>query len=134
MKNRIFPYSRHLKQRARELRKNSTFSEVLLWSEIKNRQLQGSQFHSEVPMLNYIVDFYCHELNLVIEVDGYSHAFKEEYDKHRQKELEAYDLKILRINESDDKQNISYVIKEINIWIDKLKHPSNSPQGENAKK
>ena len=132
MKNRIIPYSRHLKKRARELRKNSTLSKVLLWNEIKNRQLQGFQFHRQVPLLNYIVDFYCHELNLVIEVDGCSHAFKQEYDRRRQLELEAYDLKILRIDDLDVKQNMNYVIEEINIWIEKLKHPSNSPQGENS--
>jgi len=72
-RNTIIPYRKELKSLARKLRKNSTLSEVLLWIEIKNKQLEGFQFHRQVPMLDYIVDFYCHELKLVIEIDGDSH-------------------------------------------------------------
>ena len=71
-RNKIIPYRRDLKVKARRLRNESTYSEILLWQEIKNKQL-GYQFHRQVPLLDYIVDFYCHELHLAIEVDGNCH-------------------------------------------------------------
>lgn len=72
MKNKIIPYNPKLKLLARQLRKNSTLPEVLLWQNIKQRAY-GVQFHRQVPMLEYIADFYCHEIGLVIEIDGESH-------------------------------------------------------------
>lgn len=72
MSNKIIPYKPELKFFARQLRKNSTLSEVLLWNKIRKRAL-GVQFHRQVPMLDYIVDFYCHEIGLAIEVDGKIH-------------------------------------------------------------
>lgn len=61
MRNKIIPYNPKLKEYARYLRKNSTISEVLLWKKIKNKSL-GIEFHRQVPILEFIVDFYCHEL------------------------------------------------------------------------
>ena len=72
MKNKIIPYNPKLKELARELRKNSTLSEVLLWIKIKGKAM-GVEFHRQVPIDNFIVDFYCHELMLTIEIDGSSH-------------------------------------------------------------
>jgi len=74
MANKIIPYNPKLKALARQLRKNSTLSEVLLWQKIKQKGY-GVQFHRQVPLLEYIVDFYCHELKLAIEIDGDSHNF-----------------------------------------------------------
>lgn len=67
-----------LKQLARELRKNSTLSEVLLWDELNKKKL-GFEFHRQVPIKNYIVDFFCHELMLAIEVDGSSHDSENQF-------------------------------------------------------
>ncbi len=75
MANKLIPYRADLRARAKYLRKNLTLSEVLIWKQIKNRAL-GVQFHRQVPMLDYIVDFYCHEIGLAIEVDGNSHDDK----------------------------------------------------------
>ena len=105
MKNKIIPYNPKLKEYARELRKNSTLSEVLLWKNIKNKAL-GVQFHRQVPMLEYIVDFYCHELMLAIEIDGDSHLYKYEYDIKRQGELEKEGVVFLRFTDLDIKQNM----------------------------
>ena len=69
MKNKIIPYNPKLKDLARKLRKESTLSETLLWKQIKNKSL-GVEFHRQVPLDNFIVDFYCHELMLAIEIDG----------------------------------------------------------------
>ena len=105
MKNKIIPYNPKLKQYARELRKNSTLAEVLLWNNIKNRAL-GVQFHRQVPMLDYIVDFYCHELMLAIEIDGNSHDYRYFEDKNRQNKLEEYGVKFIRFNDLDVKNNM----------------------------
>ena len=126
MKNKIIPYDPKLKQLARQLRKNSTLSEVLLWQKIKNRAY-GVQFHRQVPLLNYIVDFYCHELMLAIEVDGNNHDHKYEYDSKRQNRLEKEGVRFLRLSDKEVKQEmISVLLKleqTIDILSDKQKHP-----------
>ena len=109
MANKIIPYNPKLKALARQLRKNSTLTEVLLWQKIKQRGY-GVQFHRQVPLLEYIVDFYCHELMLVIEVDGDSHDFKDEYDGKRQEKLETQGITFLRFSDVDVKQNIFSVL------------------------
>ena len=97
--------SAKLKEYVRLLRKNSTLSEVLLWQQIKNKAL-GVQFHRQVPLLEYIVDFYCHELMLAIEIDGDSHLYKYNYDKKRQGELENLGITFLRFSDFEVKQNM----------------------------
>jgi len=123
MRNTILPYRPDLRQKARDLRKNSTSSEVFLWIEIKNRSL-GVQFHRQVPMLDYIVDFYCHELMLAIEVDGDSHAHADavKYDARRQARLEAKGVRFLRIDDLDVKREMPYVLNEILNTVNKLKN------------
>lgn len=100
MRNKIIPYHPELKLLARQLRKNSTFPEILLWQKIQKRAL-GVQFHRQVPMLNYIVDFYCHEIGLAIEIDGKSHDYNFFYDANRQGKLEAYGVKFLRFSNEE---------------------------------
>ena len=119
MKNKIIPYNPKLKEYARELRKNSTLSEVLLWKNIKNKAL-GVQFHRQVPMLEYIVDFYCHELMLAIEIDGDSHLYKYEYDVKRQGELEQQGVVFLRFSDLDVKQNMFSVGLSLDQVVNEL--------------
>ena len=57
-----------------------TFAETLLWAELRARRLAGLRFRRQHPVLGYIIDFYCHELRLAIEVDGDSHVGREECD------------------------------------------------------
>jgi len=80
-------------------------------------------------MLGYIVDFYCHELLLVIEIDGESHTYKEAIAKDiiRQKRLEAQGVHFLRFDDLDVKKNMAYVLDTILRWIER--HPPNPPQG-----
>ncbi len=119
MKNKIIPYNPKLKEYARLLRKNSTLSEVLLWQQIKNKAL-GVQFHRQVPMLDYIVDFYCHELMLAIEIDGDSHLYKYEYDNKRQGELEKEGVIFLRFSDIDIKRNMFSVDISLEQAVNKL--------------
>lgn len=78
--NNFIPYNLKLREFARFLRNNSTFPEILLWKEIKNKSL-GVEFKRQVPILEYIVDFYCQE-KLVIEIDGHIHDFRYVEDKN----------------------------------------------------
>jgi very-short-patch-repair endonuclease len=71
-RNRIIPYDHRMRSIARKLRKNMTLSEILLWQQIRRRKL-GVQFHRQVPMDKFVVDFYCHEIMLAIEIDGITH-------------------------------------------------------------
>ena len=116
--NRIIPYNPELKKLARELRKNMTHAEVLLWQKIRKKSL-GFQFHRQVPMLEYIVDFYCHELLLVIEVDGGVHKHPEVSinDLERQKQIESYGIHFLRFDNKEIKHDISSVLESIDNWI-----------------
>src|SRR5688572_4084993 len=121
MKNPIIPYRKDLRAKAKELRNNSTLSEILLWNEIKNRQIDGLQFHRQVPMLDFIVDFYSHELKLVIETDGDSHNDKVDYDDLRQQKLETYGIRFLRFDDLEVKRNMRWVLDEIWEQVQDLK-------------
>lgn len=64
---------------ARKLRKEMTFSEILLWNELKQKKMLGYDFDRQKPLDNFIVDFFCKELGLVIEIDGDSHYHEDAY-------------------------------------------------------
>ena len=121
MKNKILPYNRKLKSLARKLRKQGILSEVLLWKQIKNKSL-GVEFHRQVPIDNYIVDFFCHELMLAVEIDGSSHNSEEiaENDIVRQKKLEKLGVKFIRVGDIDVKQRINIVIWALENKIEEL--------------
>ena len=113
------PYNKDLKEFSRYLRNNSTLSEVLLWNKIKNRAIMGYQFNRQKPLDRYIVDFYCKELKLVIEIDGESHNHHVAYlsDEKRQSSLESLELKFLRFHDIDVKRNMDNVIRSIEGFI-----------------
>lgn len=120
MRNPIIPYNPKLKEFARYLRKNSTLSEIILWEKIKKKSL-GVEFHRQVPLLDYIVDFYCHEILLAIEIDGNSHLYKYDYDNRRQSRLEQYGISFIRFDDGDVKNNLLHVLVSIQQKIDALK-------------
>ncbi len=120
MKRIFLSYDSKLKERARYLRTHSTLGEVLLWGELKNGKMMGYDFHRQKPILRYIVDFYCPELRLIIEVDGSTHDDqKADYDERRQKELEALGLTVLRFTEAALREDVVLVGDQIREWIDK---------------
>src|SRR3989338_4953917 len=119
-------YNPKLVSRARELRKNSTLGEILLWEKIKNRQLLDYKFRRQTIIGNYIVDLYCKELQLVIEVDGISHDYKIEYDKQRDEYLQRCGITILHFNDTEVKQNINIIIQRIMDWINE-RQPTPTP-------
>jgi very-short-patch-repair endonuclease len=125
MKNRIIPYNPKLKELAKELRKNSTLSEVLLWLKIKGK-VMGVEFHRQVPIDNFIVDFYCHELMLAIEIDGSSHDEKQDYDQNRQQILENHGIRFIRFRDIDVKQRMGWVLEELMICVEENRDCFNS--------
>lgn len=118
-RRQIIPYNPKLKEIARQLHNNSTLSEVLLWLELKGKQMRGYDFHRQKPIDNYIVDFFCHELMLAIEIDGISHTWEEiaPNDTIRQQKIESIGIQFLRFDDKEIKQNMSFVLNAIHDWI-----------------
>jgi very-short-patch-repair endonuclease len=125
----ILPYDPNLKELARRLRNSSTMSEVLLWRCLKGKQILGYDFDRQRPIDRYIVDFYCKELRLAIEIDGSTHDEKIQEDITRQRNLELLGVRFLRFRDGDVKRNLEGVIEEIRKWI-KEKAPTPSPSQE----
>jgi len=118
-KNRIIWYNPRLKILARQLRKNSTLPEILLWKNLKRRTL-GYEFHRQVPINEFIVDFYCHELHLAIEIDGYTHDYNFENDEFRQSRLEDLGVRFIRFSDTDIKRNLNDVLRALQIVISEI--------------
>ncbi|HJP62325.1 MAG TPA: DUF559 domain-containing protein [Mucilaginibacter sp.] len=112
---KIIPYNPNLKQLARKLRKEMTYGEVLLWNELKEDKLWGFDFDRQRCIDNYIVDFYCKELMLAIEIDGMTHNSEEAFlkDELRQSKLESFGVRFLRFAESEVKYDRANVIRAI---------------------
>ena len=106
-------YNSLLKPRARELRKNQTKAEELLWEQIRGRKIKGYQFIRQRAISNFIVDFVCLKLKLVIEVDGLIHTQNKDTDTFRQEQLELLGFKVLRFFNEEVEKNIELVIKKI---------------------
>ena len=111
----MLKYSAHLKNTARQLRKNPTDSEAALLSRLRNKQLLGIQFYRQKPIGEYVVDFYAPRVKLVVEVDGSQHmenghALK---DGNRDKYLASLGLKVLRFNSREALKGIDTVVGEI---------------------
>ena len=127
-------YDKNLKTFSRELRNNSTLSEVLLWQELRAGNIKGYKFNRQKPLGRYIVDLYCKRINLVIEIDGDSHDQAEALlrDDLRQQELEKHNLSFLRFDDAEVKNNISHVLQEIYYFIDQyeLNPPDPLVKGE----
>lgn len=111
------PQNESLRPLARELRKNSTLAEVLLWNQLKNKQFFNLDFDRQKIIGNYIVDFYCPALNLVIEVDGNSHDNKLSYDLQRDEYFKKLGLQVIHFTDNDVKQNIGVVMEYIGRFI-----------------
>jgi len=125
----FIPYNKSLKEFSRELRNNSTLSEVLLWQELRAGQINGFKFNRQKPLGRYIVDFYCKKINLVIEIDGDSHYHGNApiRDKIRQDALEVMNLSFLRFDDHDVKKNMRFVLNEIHDFIEKYEANPPSP-------
>ncbi len=101
-----------------------TLGEIALWREISSKKL-GVRFSRQIPIHNYIVDFYCKELHLAIEVDGSIH-FEEGHeakDRVRQEQLESLGVTVIRFSDLDIKNNLDWVLEEVKVQIENKTHP-----------
>jgi len=101
-RRKIILYNPKLKQLARNLRNNSTKSEISPWKHLKGKQMMGYDFHRQKPIENYIVDFFCHELMLAIEMDGFSHQLEEVIEKDEIKESRLNELGVTVLRFQDE--------------------------------
>jgi len=134
MKRKIIPYNPNLKELAKNLRNNSTKAEIILWQKLKRKQMYGYDFHRQKPIDNYILDFYCYELNLVIEVDGYSHEFLEVYQKDiiKEKKMLELGINVLRFTDNQVLKDTENVLRAIEFYIENFeKHTPNPSQEGN---
>lgn len=111
------PKNKELQNRAKALRKGYNLSEVIFWKQVRNGTFHNLDFDRQRIIGNYIVDFYLKSLGLVIEIDGSSHDFKEEYDEKRQLFLESLDLIIFKISDFRIKNDLANVMKELEDFI-----------------
>ena len=118
-KNRIenLPYNKTLKTLLSDKRKALILCEVLFWKQVHRGRFHQIDFDRQKIIGNYIVDFYVKNLGLAIEIDGWSHDFKQEYDKKRQSDLESYGVKVFRISNHDIKNNMVIVIRDLENFI-----------------
>ena len=113
-----YHYNKKLKPFARELRNNSTKAEIRLWAELlRAKKLLGHPFLRQRPIGNYIADFLCKDLKLIIEVDGSSHNMKQEYDENRDRELLELGYTTLRFTNDEVLYNIENVKLILENWI-----------------
>ena len=106
-----------IKNNARSLRRNMTDVERMLWAKIRSGQLQGFRFRRQHPIGNYIVDFICLELKLVIELDGSQHMDQQQYDMKRSQWLQNNGFKIVRFWNSDVLENFDGVMQTIQMHL-----------------
>jgi very-short-patch-repair endonuclease/restriction endonuclease S subunit len=103
------PYNLQLKERAKALRKAGMLHEVLVWNLLKKGGIEGLDFDRQKIIGNYIVDFFCAEKNVVIEIDGSSHDDKGEYDAQRDEFLKSLGLEVIHIQAKDVLQRFADV-------------------------
>jgi very-short-patch-repair endonuclease len=105
---------------ARDLRKNETVAEQTLWDYLRNRRLAGLKFRRQQHFGRYVVDFYCPELDLAIEVEGKVHETCDQqmYDEHRFAELVGRDLKILRVTNEEVMNGIELALGKILAFVE----------------
>jgi len=121
-------YNPKLKKRARELRKNSTASEVRLWKSLRGGQMYGYTFNRQKPIDEFIVDFYNKKLRLVIEIDGSSHDEKQQYDQNRQNRLESLGCTVIRFYDHDVMKHLDGVLFKIEEKIRELENSNQIDQ------
>ncbi|WP_425390710.1 endonuclease domain-containing protein [Ekhidna sp.] len=130
-------YWNTIKSLARELRKNQTPSENLLWRNLRNRNLSGVKFFRQHPITYqqygkdyfFIADFYSAEKKVVIEIDGKIHDFQKNYDQQRDLIIFAKGLKVLRFKNGEVEQDIESVLKKIKNSFNAPPSPSKIREG-----
>jgi very-short-patch-repair endonuclease len=111
-------YNKRHKPKERSLRKNSTPAEIRLWAEVlRARRFHGYPFNRQYPIGPYIADFVCRQLRLIVEIDGYSHRFKEEEDRERDRALVDLGYRVVRFPEKEVMQHLDNVVLVLEEYL-----------------
>jgi len=122
-KDNYYGYNKNLQPFANKLRKDMTKAEACLWKyALRASMLKGYSFRRQRPVLNYIADFMCKELSLIIEVDGITHTWEEviQKDRVRQTALEKAGFTVLRFTDDEVLKSMSSVVETLEDWIDEF--------------
>ncbi len=126
-----FPkYKPYLKQFSRNLRNKSTKSEITLWkTALRAKKMKGYPFRRQRPIGNFIADFACLQLKLVIELDGFTHTEPEtiKRDNKKDKYLNSIGFKVLRFTDDEIWNNLNGVVSQIERTISELEEKENLP-------
>ena len=100
---------------AKRLRREMTFAEKILWAELRNKKISDLKFRRQHAISRYVLDFYCHQARLGIELDGKYHEDKAQqlYDKDRTENLEVYNIEIIRFTNEEVINNLQSVLLQI---------------------
>jgi very-short-patch-repair endonuclease len=98
---------------ARYFRKNMTHAETILWKNLKGNKLNGLHFRRQQVILGFIVDFYCHKLSLIVEIDGEIHEEQKEQDFERERILTENGFRIVRFSNNEIENELSRVLDKI---------------------
>ncbi|MBW1294729.1 endonuclease domain-containing protein [Aquimarina litoralis] len=117
---KVLPYTKEARALSKILRKEMTGSEKVIWEKIRKKQLEVD-FFRQFPILDYVVDFYCKEIGLAIEIDGSLHDNQFIEDSKRQSRIEQLGVKFIRFSNDQVLNNFEVVLKELKETIDLLK-------------
>lgn len=127
-KENLWQYNSQLKGLARNNRNNMTKAEACIWKFLlSGKQMMGFQFRRQRPVLNFIGDFLCKELMLIIEVDGITHQWEEfaEKDRIRTKKLKEVGFKVIRFTDDEVLNDIQNVSRVISCYIEEFQSKEN---------
>ena len=126
------PLPKQRLRRCRNLRRNSTDAEKKLWRELRNRQVVRAKFRRQHPVGPYVLDFYCHEGQLAVELDGGQHAEETQahYDERRTQYLTEQGIRELRFWNNEVLHDMEFVLERIVNALRMFPHPNPLPGGE----
>ena len=131
--NKFLPYDTRLTAKARENRRKQTYPEKMMWlGLLRDREFEGLKFIRQKPIDRFIVDFYCAELMLAIEIDGVSHEGQKEYDNERTEMLKTFGITVVRYSNDDVLENLDGVHVDLKQKVEKLKRELKTPRSRFA--
>ncbi len=113
MKSNPQPTFPKMISRSRRLRRDATVPERILWGMLRGNRLAGLKFRRQHPIGPFVVDFYCHSVGLVVEVDGMSHDGRAEEDCKRTEYLQQQGLRVFRVTNDDVLEDLEAVVRGI---------------------
>jgi very-short-patch-repair endonuclease len=115
--------------RRKALRRSLSKAEAVIWLHLSRKQMNGFKFRRQYSVNQYVIDFYCPELKLAIEIDGDSHYgyLSEKYDNERQKYIESFGIHFMRFTNDDVCNNINGVLQMIYDWTERYKNRNTPP-------